>query len=132
MNIKHRYKLFVLLGLTSMSAFSFAAPTEESCIAWMLYKEARGESIKVQRAVLDTLKNRMLLSNRYACEELHKEGAYPYFKYGVKKVNSEWMKHYKEVDKLPRVLDNSFIYFNNTRHSFGRDCKKLGKLWFCK
>jgi len=124
--------LIIAFVINTANANIIRNPTESQCVAYMLKKEAQGEPIKTQKAVLDVLSNRLEKSKSTACHELNKPNQYPYFKYGVKEVSPEWMKHYKEVDKLPRVLDNSFMYFNNTKHSFGRDCRKIHTLWFCK
>lgn len=119
--------------LTSWSAFCFANEiSQEQCAAYVLYRESKGESNEVQRAVLDVVKNRSNKEKVSICNVVKKPGQFPYVIHGIKKVSPDWMNHYKEIDKLPKILDNDYMYFNNKKFRFGKNCKKIGGLVFCK
>jgi hypothetical protein len=125
--------------LSIVSASSMAAimkkPTDESCKAYMLWKEARNQPIEAQRAVLDVLHHRLLKSRLTACKELMKPSQYPYMRHGVKKVSKEWLTHYRTVRRMPKVLQSEqYLYFNHFRskHKWATKHKRIGDLVFSR
>lgn len=124
-----KYLLAISLLLAANSVM--AKCVDEPAKAFMLWKEARNQPIEAQRAVLDVLHHRMLKSRQTACKELMKPSQYPYFKYGVKPVSKEWLTHYREVRRMPKVLkDTRYKFFNHKRHKFGKNTKRIGDLYF--
>lgn len=109
-------------------------PTDEQCRQYMVYKEARGDSLKALRAVLDVLDNRMATYGTKACKELKKAGQYPYFKYGVKLVkDKEFLTKYDAATRMAPILtDRRYIFFNSIKHSFATGHKKIGHLYFSR
>ena len=109
-------------------------PTDDQCRQYMVYKEARGDSLKALRAVLDVLDNRMATYGTKACKELKKAGQYPYFKYGVKLVKDKdfLTKYAAAIRMAPILTDRRYIFFNNSKHSFATGHKRIGKMWFSR
>lgn len=107
--------------------------SSSDCLRYAVWKEARGEGLKTQRAVLDVIFNRMKKSGKKACAVLREKGQFPYFKNGVKKVlDRKFLKKYNVIVKMRRVLPNSYLYFNHVRHKWGKDTVKIGKLYFSR
>jgi esterase/lipase len=126
--------LLIIIG-SVVSPFSFSAtlkyPTELDCKAFMIYKEARGETKIVQKAVLDVLENRMKQYKMTACEVIKQKGQYPYAKKGIQKVDKKYLTLIAELDKMSPVLTSDFLYFNTRKHKFKKRHKKIGNLYFC-
>lgn len=106
--------------------------SDYTCGRYAVWKEARGESLRVRRAVLDTIQNRARKANKGLCSVLRKPHQYPYFKYGVKRVDRSWDKEYNAVLAAKPVLSEDYIYFNTLRSPWGTGHRKLGNLWFAK
>lgn len=121
----------LLLSLLFVSLHA-KAQTDFECGRYAVWKEARGESLKVRRAVLDTIQNRARKAGEGLCSVLRKPHQYPYFKYGVKRVDSSWHVEYNAVLSAKHVLSEDYIYFNTVRSPWGKGHKKLGNLWFAK
>lgn len=117
----------VLLCLLSVLA---QAQTNEACLKWALWKEARGEGIVTQRAVLDVIEARMEKSGKNACRVLRAKQQFPYFKYGVKKVDFQFSVRYTVVTRMQRVVSKDYLFFNHYRHPWGKSTKKVGNLYF--
>lgn len=117
-----------------MLSEAFAAPTSDlECLRYVAYKEARGEPIKAVNAVITTVKNRSVIFNKSICEVASQKGAFPYFKKNFKFVKDKKFLHKFELaNNISNVLDDEYLYFNTTKFSWGRNCKKFGKLIFCK
>jgi hypothetical protein len=124
--------LRVLLGLLLLVSLHAKGQSDFECGRYAVFKEARGESRKVQRAVLDTIQNRARKANTSLCKVLRKPQQFPYFKYGVKRVDKRWHIEYNAVLAAKRVLSEDYIYFNTIKSPWGTGHKKLGNLWFAK
>ena len=126
-------KHILAISLLLAANFAMAKCVDEPAKAFMLWKEARNQPIEAQRAVLDVLHHRMLKSRLTACKELMKPSQYPYMKHGVKPVSKEWLVHYRQVRKMPKVLkDDGYIFFNHRKHKWAGSHKKIGNLYFSK
>lgn len=125
-------KWFLITLLLTATPALAATPTE--CLQWALWKEARGEGILTQRATLDVIEARIEAAGPYAnaCNVLRKKGQFPYFRFGVKKVDFAFTVRYNVVSKMGRVLSKDYLYFNHVKHPWGRDTKKIGNLYFSK
>lgn len=112
-------------------------PSNHSIITYIVYRESRGQNDNAARAVLDVVNNRLYECNlKKHCsllEVVSKRGAFPYIKHGIFSVRDEKFLHkMKRVSRMAPVMGREVLYFNSSKHSFGRDCKKLDKIWFCK
>lgn len=123
-------KWFLITLLLTATPALAQSPTE--CLQWALWKEARGEGILTQRAVLDVIEARIERSRGNACKVLRKRHQFPYFRFGVKKVDFAFTVRYNVVSKMGRVLSKDYLYFNHVKHPWGRDTKKIGNLYFSK
>jgi N-acetylmuramoyl-L-alanine amidase len=109
---------------------------EIACLANVVYHEARGEPLVGQRAVLDTVYNRMLQSGSSACEVVK---AKRQFSWVGKKA---WLSHedahpwFVKAATQPRILkDRNFRYFYSGETpgwARGMKCRKIGRHNFCK
>lgn len=125
--------LILLLFLVSLScgAKGFQASDYE-CGRYAVWKEARGESLKVRRAVLDTIQHRAVKTGKGLCSILRKPYQFPYFRYGVKRVDKGWDKEYDVVLAAKPVLSEDYIFFNTVKSPWGTGHRKIGNLWFAK
>jgi hypothetical protein len=126
----------ILVFCTPLISHAKAIISSESdfqCLMWAVYKESRGESVKAQRAVLDTIQHRIEAKKKTACQVLKESGQFPYFKYGIKKVDKEWLTKYLELYNMEPVLkDKRYVFFNDKKFSWGTGNVKIGKLWFSR
>jgi spore germination cell wall hydrolase CwlJ-like protein len=122
--------LVFLLG--SFLAPSVAAQTDEQCLRYAVYREARGESVKAMRGVYDVILNRAKLYGKTACQVLKQRGQFPYMRKGkVKKVvDRSFNNMYNTVLMMEAVLNERFLYFNHKRQPWGKHTRKIGKLYF--
>ncbi len=126
-----RSKLLTIVLLFSVGT-SVRASTEHECMRYMLWKESRGEGILTARAVYDVAINRSKKLHKNLCETLRQPGAYPYMKFGVKRVDLRQQIRYDVVRNMQRVVPESVLYFNDSPPSYGKPYKRIGKLWFNK
>jgi hypothetical protein len=103
------------------------------CRAYITYKEARGESLETIRAVLDVVENRMKTYNETCLQVARKKGQFPYInKHTNFKVSKEWLHKYEIVVMMNPVLGRDYLFFNTRKFKWGKSCKKIGSLTFCK
>jgi hypothetical protein len=112
-------------------------PTNKQILQYITYMETRGQSDKAMRAVIDVVNNRLYECNlKKHCtlkDVVSKAGAFPYIKRGVFKINDEkFLQKYWRAPIMKPVVSREFLYFNTERHDFGRECRKIDKLIFCK
>lgn len=123
--------IWVGLLLSSLSSNTLATD-DNACRKYMIYKEARGESVRTMRAVLDVLENRMARRSLSVCEVLKEPGQYPYMrKGGVKKVvDKQFLRKYYSAYAMEPVLSSRYMFFNHTKFSWGKNTKRVGRLYF--
>lgn len=99
-----------------------------------MYYEARGESMKTQRAVLDTVLNRSKAQGKSVCKVLSQRLQFPWWRTRNKnKVDFKTYHAYYLVRNMDRVLkDSDYLYFNSVRHPWCVSAKRIGGLTFCK
>ena len=120
-----------LLMVVLLTATPVLAQTEIECASYMLWKEARGESKRTARAVLDVFENRQAAWGLTGCQVLRQKGQYPYMrKRGVKKLDFEAVVRYTVVSEMFPVLTKNYLYFNHVKHPWGKATKRIGKLYF--
>lgn len=121
---------WLLALLLLVAPLSVKAISNEACEAYALMREARAEGILVQRSVLDVIRNRMRITGKSACAVLRKPQQFPYFKDGVKKVDTRWMVRYTIVSNMQSVLPKSYMFFNDKPHKWGRNTRRIGNMYF--
>jgi len=112
---------------------SAKASSDLHCKAYMLMRETNGtKSIKMQRAVLNVLHNRMRKFNMSACKVIHMNGQFPYMVNGLKPVSNYWLTHAEKLSRMTPLLDRDYLYFNTVKHKWGKEQLKVGTMWFSK
>jgi len=120
-----------LLMIVLLTATPALAQTETHCAAYMLWKESRGETKGVARAVLDVFENRIATTGLTGCQVLRQKGQYPYMrKKRIKKLDMASVVRYTVVSEMPRVLSEDYLYFNHRKHPWGKNTRKIGNLYF--
>lgn len=128
-NISLVYKPYLLNGYYKSKPIY--SPTETDVKAIVVWKESRGESVATQKAVLDVVDNRMRLYGMTAYEVVKQQGAFPWAKH-----NTQWKASKKQLDMLDVVsytdtsISKDTVYFNTVPHSFGKNTRKIGNLYF--
>jgi N-acetylmuramoyl-L-alanine amidase len=90
------------------------AYSEASCKYAAIYYEARGSSLKGQRAVLTILENRMRIRGMTACEVVEQKGQWSWYgKKPVKKMTGKMKEWLHRVESSRKVLGNRVEYFHN-------------------
>jgi len=132
-------KLGVAIFLAFCLNSSYAANAELSASEYVMlrhavYREASGCSLRCQRATVDTILARREKTSQNVFKVLSEPHQFPWHKSkGQKyKVPLYWLTRFREVYNMEAVLDKNYLYFNTTRHKFGKQCKHIDKLWFCK
>lgn len=99
--------LLLALSCTDLAIEARVSPIDQNlvCKAWVVKDEARGESMKGQRAVLDVVLKRMSTRHLTACEVVMQESQFSGYKKGVeialhKNVSEKDLDKYTEVDKM--------------------------------
>ncbi|MGZ8887962.1 MAG: hypothetical protein ACXW1D_00220 [Halobacteriota archaeon] len=115
-----------------MCAGNTLAQTDTQCLRYAVWKEARGEGILTQRAVLDVIHHRMEKSGKGACHVIKKPGQFPYAKYGIKPVAYWFKDRYNILLGVKPVLSKDYLYFNHVKHPWCKGTRKIGGMYFCK
>ncbi len=102
------------------------------CLSWAVWKEARGEGILTQRAVIDIISNRSKKSGKGFCTVLRQPYQFPYFVEGIGQTDKKWKIRMEILINMPSVLLPEHNFFNDgNRLSYGvHKHVKLGNLYF--
>lgn len=107
-------------------------PSEFVCESIAVWHEARNQSMLVQHLVLDVIRRRARIANKYVCAVLIPE----HFPWSIA-YKHHWKLSKEQRDfgltlrkSTVRIPSNNFIYFNGVPHSFGKKTKKIGGLYF--
>lgn len=112
--------------------------TDDQCLASVIYYEARGESLKGKRAVLDVVKHRMQTSGKSACTVVKQRKQFSWYpQKPIKRYNKEMQQLLAEVRAHGKVLINErYLYFFSKRikpkWAYNMECRTIGKHNFCK
>ena len=111
--------------------------SDEQCLAWVIHDEARGESLRGARAVLDVVLVRMEQRKQTACDAVKEPSQFSGYRAGVfKQVDEAMLTRLKKVSKMSPEVSNC-PYFHATyvspvwRWKMQR-CKQIGKHIFYK
>lgn len=116
--------------LTLVICLPASAQTNQQCIAWAVWKEARGEGILTQKSVMDVVHNRSKASGKDVCTVLRAYGAFPYFEQGVGAVPRKFLTRLNMLRNMSPVMPRSVMYFNSIPPEYGKRHIKLGGLYF--
>lgn len=84
------------------------------CKAYTVFREAGGESLRGQRAVLDIVENRMRIRNKTACEIMAERGQFSFYKAGMRiKITMDVLLNFLNVANMQPVLPRNCEYFHN-------------------
>lgn len=123
-----RYILAAILALGSIQA---SAQSTASCIGKAIWYEARGESLRVKKAVVQVIKNRARIDKISICSVIKKRGAFPWIS-RVKswRLSTEQVAMLFDVIQHRPVVNSRVYYFNHVRLTFGVKQRKLGRMYF--
>lgn len=115
------------------------------CMANAVWYEARGESLKGRRAIVDVVLNRTKAEKAGICSVIFRRGQFPWAK-------STWGKAPKMNNKPPQFMrltlpkavlytttllqppvlkDSGYVFFNGV-YQYGSMCVRIGGHLFCK
>ena len=136
MTLKHLAAFTALLSVLNICQGSslgkaILKPSEASCLVYTAYRESGGESAETIRAVLDVVDSRSKVNSETICKTIFKKGQFPWAVRGVKRVvDKKFLQKFHRAVNMPVLLDSRYLYFNHVRHKFGRNTKKIGRLYF--
>lgn len=105
--------------------------TATECLAWVINDEARGESLKGARAVLDVVLRRMKLRKKTACQVVAEPKQFSGYKPGVfLGITQEMLTKYEVVNKMPPSVPNCEYFHANYVSPYWNNglvkCKQIG------
>lgn len=108
--------LFILCTSVSLEAPIKPLPADDLCLAWVIQDEARGESLRGQRAVLDVITKRMEVRKLSACEVVKEKSQFSGYKPGMtfelhKNVQEKDLTRLYELRKMSPVVEQA-TYFH--------------------
>lgn len=113
-------------------------PKPDPCLVSVVYREARGEPLEGQRAVLDVVANRVKATGKTACEVLREPHQFQWMgwkKFGLVPVDATSLALYNAASQHPPVLKDEKFFFNiHLRPSWSRAmlCHRIGHHNFCR
>ena len=101
-------------------------------MAWVIHDEARGESLKGARAVMDVILARMQQRKQTACEVVKEPSQFSGYRPGVfLKITKEMLTRYAIVSKMSPVAAECEYFHATYVHPVWRiklkRCKQVGK-----
>jgi len=89
--------------------------TPNVCMAWILASEARGEPVEGQRAVMDTILNRMWQRKLTACETLKQPFQFSGYRQGMKlHVSKEDLQRVEKAHTMKPVAPSAEFFHNKS------------------
>jgi spore germination cell wall hydrolase CwlJ-like protein len=128
----------LLLALVlSVSVTSHATTHDNICLATAIYYEAGAEPLEGKRAVADTIINRAEAYGMTICQVVKQRGQFSWV--GLKpmrKYNTAMRELLTEVNEVPTILSNDYLYFFNKRlrPKWARHmkCRVISNQKFCR
>jgi spore germination cell wall hydrolase CwlJ-like protein len=103
---------FSLLVLLALPAFAVA---DETCKAYAVHKEARGESDAGKKAVLQVIENRMRKAGKTCLQIVSQPGQFSwYVGRAAIKANQAMRSTLNKLKEMPSVLGKNVVSFHNT------------------
>ncbi len=111
--------------------------TAEMCIAWALHDEARGESLRGARAVLDIIQTRMNKRKLTACEVITQRHQFSGYSRGdFYKVTDSMLARYNAASRLEPIMKGcEYFHASKVSPSWGKRmirCGSVGRHVFYK
>lgn len=109
----------------------------QACLASAVYYEARGESLKGQRAVVDVVMHRAYKSDKTFCEILRQKQQFQWTKTKPMRYDRATIEQLDIVLRQPKVLKNeNYLFFHaayvQPKWADRMSCKKIDKMMYCK
>lgn len=135
----------LILAALLLTASLQHANQQHICMANAVWYEARGESLKGRRAVVDVILNRTKAEKRGVCSVIFRKGQFTWAKplwdksKGYKWQNLELMRLtpekaalYREtMSQKPVLKNNTYVYFSRG-YQYGGGCVRINAHLFCK
>jgi spore germination cell wall hydrolase CwlJ-like protein len=131
-------KAFLTIALAILPIKSCLAHSEQACLASAVYYEARGESVVGQRAVMDTILNRVKHSGRSICGVVLRKGQFEWTTTKpILPFNQEMKNLLQRARASGRVLlSDTYLFFFHKRlnPSWARKlkCVVIENVKFCR
>lgn len=120
-------KVIIILLLTVFN-FSNAYTEDEKCIAVAIYKEASGENVFGQVAVMDTIQQRMKDKHKTACQIIKEPGQFSWGTSNIKPTKQQ-LTRYRFVSRIPPVVEGARYFHNaSVKPSWTRKMKVKAKI----
>ena len=85
------------------------------CLAVAIHKEASGEGLLGQRAVLDTIQQRMKDKHKTACQIIKEPGQFSWNTSDIKATKQQ-LTRYRFIAKIPPVVHEARYFHNTSDH----------------
>jgi spore germination cell wall hydrolase CwlJ-like protein len=110
-------KAFLTIALAILPINSCLAHSEQACLATAIYMESRGESVVAQRAVMDTILNRVKQSGKNICSVVLQAGQFSWSKTKpILPFNNNMRNLLQRARESGRVLlSDTYLYFFHKR-----------------
>lgn len=121
--------LGALLTLVSLSAE--ARPTDEMCLGQAVWHEGRGEPLKTQKAILQTVLNRARINGESVCTVVMASSQFPWAR-NIRswKLTNKQLTNLQYLYTMGNTVSSMTYYFNDQPVKYGIPYRKLGKMWF--
>lgn len=98
------------------------------CLAVAIHKEASGEGLLGQRAVLDVIQQRMKDKHKTACQIIKEPGQFSWDTTEIKATKQQ-LTRYRFIAKIPPVIHEA-MYFHSVkaRPSWAKKMKYIGRI----
>ncbi len=113
--------------LTAPPELKHSDMKEDVCLAWVMYDEARGESVEGQRAVIDVILARTKSRHLSICAVVMERGQFSGYHPGVfSKVDNSQLTQLYRVRRMPPVAENAeFFHSEDVKPTWRMKMKRM-------
>lgn len=105
-----------------------ALSNDEACLAVAMHKEASGEGLLGQRAVLDTIQQRMKDKHKTACQIIKEPGQFSWDTTDVKATKQQLTRYRFVAKMLPVVHEARYFHNVKARPSWAKKMRYVGRV----
>ena len=132
-----RRLLSVVVLCTSLVTNTLATPPhipmakaitrDDTCLAWVIDNEARGEPLRGQRAVYDVVKHRMEIRRLTACEVVKEPYQFSGYHRGMRlTATEEMLQRLSKVRRIAPVAGNAtYFHSNKVKPTWAHKMKRI-------
>ncbi len=129
--------ILIPVGVSSSSRSTTWEQRQQQCMGTALFMEARGETLKGKRGVMDVVLHRAEEQSVSWCSVVKAKGQFPWAKKTHMMHESKWKGIYSETIAHKPVLAREYKFFYNPRiasPSWAKKmaCRDIGRHRFCK